>query len=1210
MINWSKEQLKVINLKSKNVLVSAAAGSGKTAVLVQRIIKLITDSKIDIDHLLVVTFTNAAASEMRERISKAIEEELLKQPNNGHLQKQQTLIHNAHITTIHSFCLNVIRNNFNVIDLDPSFRIADETELKLLKSDTISELLEKQYTQANDNFYEFIESYSNSKSDKIIETLVFQLYSFSQSYPYPEDWLNSLRKSFDIETEEELEKTQWVKFIINYINQIISEINILMDGIIAMCNEPNGPYMYLDALKSDKLFLSKLKEATTYKQLSQMLNPLDWKRLSSKKDKNVSQEVKDSVRGIRDDIKERINKLKKKFFYRSIKEMIDDIKNSKTAMNVLIDLVIEFSELYTEAKTSKNILDFNDLEHKALEILIQNGKSTIIAKELSQYYEEIIIDEYQDSNSVQELILNSISRENKNEPNIFMVGDVKQSIYKFRLAKPELFIQKYESYSKNDESKYQLVELHQNFRSRKTILDSVNFIFSQIMTEELGGINYNRDISLYKGADYPPDIASNNTSIILIDLSKDILTDNKELDYTSKELEAKVVADKIKELIKSKFQVYDIKTGKSRDIKYSDIVILLRTIMNWADVFENILMSEGIAAYSEASVGYFSTIEVQTLLSLLNIIDNPIQDIPLTAVLKSPIVNLTSEQLAIIKAKNKSENMYTCMINYIAEGENLELKSKLIKFKEILDNFRERIPYTSIHELIWQILDETGYYDYITAMPAGQKRKANIDRLIEKAIQFQSTSYKGLFNFIRYINRIIDNEIDFGEANTLGEDENVVRIISIHKSKGLEFPVVFVCGMGKRFNTQDSKNKIVIHSDFGIGNDYIDHKLRIKSPTLMKKIISQKIVTESLEEELRILYVALTRAKEKLILIGSVENLNKKLIKLAYILSQYNTQKLPFTLLSSSLNYLDWLLPTLMRHKSFSTIIKQNNIYIKSFNYEYSDTNFEIKIVNLSDIVTDEVQTQIDKDTLKNKLKSWNSNEIFDNFIHEEIINRLNWNYKYENDTSLHAKITVSELKTLGQNFDNQDVLNTIPIEESTIPKFMTNLVETKGATRGTIVHKVMQNIDLKSIKSIKDVENQIDMLIQKGKMASEQKNLINIKSIYNFTKSNIATRISNANKVFKEKQFIIGIKANEINKDFKSEEMILVQGIIDVYFEEEDGIVLLDYKTDSIHNEDLFIDKYKVQLDYYQRAIEQITNINVKQKIIYSFYLNKEIIL
>lgn len=1213
MIDWTTEQKKIINLKNKNILVAAAAGSGKTAVLVERIIKLITDSnnKIDIDHLLIVTFTNAAAAEMRERISQAIENELLKQPDNSHLQKQQTLIHSANITTIHSFCLNVIRNNFNSIDLDPSFRIADETELKLLKSDTIADLLEKHYIQGEDSFYDFIESYSSSKSDKIIEDLILQLYSFSQSYPYSEDWLNSLRKIFDISTQEELENTDCIKFILSYIKQIVLEVDHLIDEAINICNEVEGPYTYLDALNDDKILINKLKQANTYKKYSEILTSFKWPSLSSKRPKDISKESKETVKAIRAEIKFNIDNIRKNYFFQPITQMIEDIKNSKPIINVLIDLVIEFSKLYSEIKMSKNILDFNDLEHKALEILINKNNDiytpTAVARELSQYYNEIIIDEYQDSNLVQELILNSISKEYIKNPNIFMVGDVKQSIYKFRLARPELFMEKYKTYSKDDKSLYQLIDLHQNFRSRKEILNSVNFVFSQIMDTKLGGIDYNDEAALYKGARYPENICSNDTDLVIINLSKDILDDDKEeLDYTSKELEVKAIASQIKELINSNFQIYDAKKEGYRDIKYSDIVILLRTITNWADVFENVLMSEGIAAHSETSVGYFSTIEVQTVLSLLNIIDNPIQDIPLTAVLKSPIVSLTSEDLATIK--NKANDMYTCMIDYIQEGENIELKSKLINFKNQLDDFRNRVPYTSIHELIWQILDETGYYDYITAMPAGQKRKANIDMLVEKAIQFQSTSYKGLFNFIRYINKIIDYEIDFGQANILSENENVVRIMSIHKSKGLEFPVVFVSGLGKMFNAQDTRNKIVIHSDLGIGTDYIDYRLRVKSPTLLKKIVSKKISIENLGEELRILYVAFTRAKEKLILTGAVKDWSYTLSKLSHTVAQCNLEKLPFSLLSSVSTYLDWILPALMRHESFKEILNQQHIYINTINSKYSDTKFNIKIVNLSNIVTDEIQSQSSKETIKDELKNWDTSLIFDEAIHKKVSQNLNWNYKYKNDISLHTKITVTELKKLGQNIDSEYSLNLIPPDESTMPKFMKSLVETRGITRGTVVHKLMQYINFKDIHSVKDIESQIDMLVHLGKIDTEQKNLIDIEAIYKFALSSIVQRMNKTDKIFREKQFIIGVKANEINENFKSDEMVLVQGTIDVYFEEDNSIVLLDYKTDAMNNRSLFIEKYKTQLDYYQKAIEQTTGKKVKQKLIYSFYLNREI--
>lgn len=1220
MPNWTEEQKKVVDLRNGNILVSAAAGSGKTAVLVERIVNIISDekNKIDIDHLLIVTFTNAAAAEMRERIGQAIETKLVVFPSDSHLQKQQTLIHNAQITTIHSFCLNVIRNNFNIIELDPSFRIGDETELKLLKSDIVSELLEKHYEQKNETFYDFIESYSVGKTDVDIENLILQLYTFSQSYPEPEDWLNSLRKSFDINTVDDLEQTEWMKFLLDYIKEVTTEVEVILDKALAMCQEEDGAYMYLPTLMSDKVLIKNLNSVNSYETYSKILCNLIWTPLSPKKDKNVSLEKRETAKNLRAEIKTNIDSIRKNYFFQLTDGMIEDIIGSKSVMNVLIDLTIEFSKAYVETKTTKNILDFNDLEHKALSILVTKNSDasyspTPTAYDLSKYYEEIVIDEYQDSNLVQETILNSISREKFGQPNIFMVGDVKQSIYKFRLAKPEIFIEKYNTYLKNIDL-YYLVDLHKNFRSRENVIDCINFIFEQIMDTKLGGISYSDKVALYSGAEFPPIDNNYNTELMIVDLSVDVLdeSDKEEFDYTSKEFEAKAVADKIKSIISGNFQIYDKDVKSYRNIKYKDIVILLRTVIGWADIFENVLMREGIAAHCNTSTGYFSTIEIQTVLSILNIIDNPRQDIALVAVLKSPIVQLTSEELAIIKSEFLDKNMYDCVMNYIKCGSKKEIQNKLANFICRLDKFRDCVPYTNIHQLIEYILDETDYYNYVSAMPAGEKRKANIDMLIERAIQFEATSYKGLFNFIRYIDKMRDYQIDFGEASILGDNENVVRIMSIHKSKGLEFPVVFVSGLSKEFNNQDARAKIVMHSDLGIGPNYIDYKSRVKSPTLIKKIISKKIMLENLGEELRILYVALTRAKEKLILTGTAKNWNKILNKHCEMLKQYSDTKLPFNLLSSSNTYLDWIIPALLRHNSFNKILNEKNIYMNKTCTKYDKANFEIKIIDLSQLLKKELNSQINKEILKENLLNWKT-EIFDNDLHKEIERRLNWSYKHMNEANLNAKMTVTELKVIGQDLDNQYSQNLISTQDSNIPKFISQIVEIKGSTRGTVVHKVMQNINFSAIKTLADVDKQLKFLIKINKLTTQEKNLISNKEIYNFIKSPLAERMVNAeacSKIFKEKQFIVGIKACDINIDFKSDELVLVQGIIDVYFEEDNGIVLVDYKTDSVVNEISLIERYKTQLDYYQKAVEQITTKQVIQKIIYSFSMSKEILL
>lgn len=1222
---WTEDQEKVINLGSRNILVSAAAGSGKTAVLVERIIEIITNkyNKIDIDRLLIVTFTNVAASEMRERISQAIEKKIMEQPNNSHIQKQQTLVHNSQITTIHSVCLNIIRNNFNVIELDPSFRVAETAELDLLKSDVLQELLEKHYEQKDEKFYDFIESYSTGKTDSVIEGLILQLYTFSQSYPEPEYWLNGLRKTFDVSTQEDLEQMDFIKFLLNYISEIVKGLEDIIGESMEICTSESGPYIYLDALTNDKILIRKLKTIDNYKSYSEILYGLKWSKLSSKRDENISLEKRETVKMLRNGIKENIDNIRKNYFFQSLTGMIEDIEGSKAVMNVLIDLVIEFSNDYAQSKISKNILDFNDLEHKALNILVKRDENekyieTFIAQDLSEYYKEIFIDEYQDSNLVQEIILNSISKEKSGRPNVFMVGDVKQSIYKFRLARPELFMKKYENYSTED-SLYQLVKLHKNFRSRKEILNFINFMFGQIMDKKLGGIDYNDDTALYQGKDFKKcEFNINiNPELIIVDLSKDILneSDRDEFDYTSKEIEAKAIAERIKNIVDGSFKVYDEKLKCYRNAKYKDIVIILRTISGWANVFEEILMKQSIPAHSEASTGYFSTVEIQTIISILKIIDNPIQDIPLTAVLRSPIAGISSYELAVIKSEFKSMNMYNAVQSYIEYGSEEKLRHKLSKFDELINNFRQCVPYTSIHDIICRILDDTEYYDYVSAMPSGAKRRANIDMLIERAVQFESTSYKGLFNFIRYIDKIRDYEIDFGEASILGENEDVVRIMSIHKSKGLEFPIVFVSGLGKMFNNQDARSRVVIHSDLGIGPDYVDYKLRIKSPTIIKKIIAKRIVLENLGEELRILYVALTRAKEKLILTGTVkQHLEKILFKLSEIMKFHTQEKLPFTLLSSANTYLDWIIPALMRHSSFNNILNEKGIYMNEVNSKYSkDIAFDVNVVDLSKLIGQEIQSQLTNEVAKDELIYWNySNKIFDNDIHNEIQRRLSWSYSHINEVNLHAKMTVTELKMLSQNIDDERSQNIINIyDDKIVPKFLDGFIEVKATQRGTIIHKVMQNIDFKKINELSDIYTEVEYLNKIGKISNDEKKLVNLKQIYNFVISPLANRMKNANnKLFKEQQFIIGIKARDISSDFNSDELVLVQGIIDVYFEENGEIVLVDYKTDKVNDESLLIKRYSNQLNYYQRAIEQTTKKRIKEKIIYSFNLNRAITL
>lgn len=1250
VMKWTTDQQKVIDLRKRNILVSAAAGSGKTAVLVARIISMISegDAPIDIDHLLIVTFTNAAAAEMRERIGAAIEKKVIEMPDNLHLQKQMTLIHSAQITTIHSFCLNVIRNHFNTIDLDPSFRIADDAELTLMKSDVIAELLENCYEDGGEDFLNFVESFSSGKSDTPIEELILKLYGFSMSYPWPEDWLQENKKTFSITKPEEILASDWMAKLLDNIKALLSDMQQRCKSAIRICEESDGPLAYLPALLSDADMLNGLAALSDYEEYSKVLSELTFARLSGKKEEGVNEDKKNQVKSIREEIKKAVGDIKKNYFFQSVEEMFLDIQAMRKPMEALINLTINFAKAFSDKKAEKNLVDFNDLEHFALRILVQKTEEGIArtpaAKELCEHYAEILIDEYQDSNLVQETILNSISGEQDGRPNLFMVGDVKQSIYKFRLARPEIFMEKFESYDTTDSS-HQRIDLHKNFRSRDVVLDSINFIFEQIMTRKLGNIEYDHQAALYPGADFGEERegVSNNTEILLISVEpsdselEDAAPDyanpesnqnqQEEEEYTAKEIEAKAIARRIKELTAANTGL--LVTDKDKQVRraeYKDIVILLRTMSNWAEVFADTLTAEGIPAHTETQSGYFSTVEIRTILNLLRIIDNPRQDIPFSSVLRSPIVDLSSNDLAELRISCRKVSMYEAAAQYCNQRKNCseiadtldDLTCKLDKFLRKLQEYRSLVHFLSIHELLLKVLDDTGYYDFVSAMPAGDKRRANIDMLVQRAIRFEATSYRGLFHFIRYVEKLDKYDIDFGEAKIVSENDNTVKIMSIHKSKGLEFPIVFAAGMGKTFNNQDSKSKLLIHPDLGLGPDYLDHKLRVKSPTLVKKVIQKELVLENLGEELRVLYVAMTRAKEKLIITGGVKKPEDKLVKWANICSQEERQLL-FYQLSSAATYLDWIIPAVVRHRGFADILVSSGIKIDQTSELYQDkSEIVINRQSYQQIAEAEMADQICKRMNQEELLNWNNDIVYDDRIRDEIRERMEYRYPYQTETSIHTKLTVSELKRLGQIEEEElgvylkgtEAKN----EGALLPKFMKKAEVATGADLGTLYHKVLQHMKLSQIVSKEDLFAALSEMIKENRILQEELEVLDTEKLYIFTKSSVADRMRKAEsqrKLFTERQFIMGVKANEINSSLKSEEMVLVQGVIDVYFEEEDQFVIVDYKTDNIKEEEggkLLINRYSVQLNYYQKALEQLTGKKVKEKIIYSFCINQEI--
>lgn len=1230
-VNWTREQEQVIYLRNRAILVSAAAGSGKTAVLVERIIQMITDREhpVDIDRLLIVTFTNAAAAEMRERITSAIEQALEESPEDVHLQRQQTLVHTAQITTIDSFCLSVIRDHFDMLDLDPAFRIGDEGERKLLKSDVVSGLLEDYYSEADPEFFHFVESYSTGKNDSGLEELILRLYEFAMSYPDPEEWLKGCLNEYPTESKEpaesaesaenteeaknnrkekeDLEQTKSVRFLMEYLKRLTTDCCRQLNFAQHICNQDGGPYMYLPALTSDLSYLENLAKCDSYKSFGKALKEVSFIRLSSKKDPSVDVDLKTRVKEIRDRIKDEMRGITKQFYFQSLEKMLENMEKVSKTMAVMVRLTLDFHTRYQEKKRERNLMDFSDVEHLALNILTertdQGRVPSLIANEYREQFAEIMIDEYQDSNLVQEAILFSVSRYWEDVPNVFMVGDVKQSIYKFRLARPELFMEKYQTYT-TEESSYQKIDLHKNFRSRPEVLQSVNDIFYRIMRKELGGVCYDDAAALYPGAVFPDggsEQKSYKTELLLIDKTQEETSDLVAAEMTALVMEAKVIAAQIRALtnLETGLLVLDKKTGKYRIAQYRDIVVLLRTVAGWGETIVTICMEEGIPAHTQSQTGYFTALEVQTVLNLLRIIDNPRQDIPLVGVLHSPIGHFSSLELAKIRSAHPEGDFYEALLCLTGES---ELDKKVQAFLEQLEYFRDQAACTPIHELIRLVLKVTGYGDYAASMPAGTKRKMNLEMLLEKAIAFEATSYRGVFHFIRYIEKLNQYEVDFGEASIVSEQDNTVRIMSIHKSKGLEFPIVIVAGMGKKVNQMDAMQKAVIHPDLGVGLDFVNYERRTKAPVLIKRIIQKSIRLENLGEELRILYVALTRAKEKLILTGVTDKLKERYEK--WRRETIGGVPLSYASLAKAESYLDWIVPAA------------------------AEASCDIVFYTPKGVMEGEILRQKEAANLLDYQKQMDFSQCFDLELKEKIQKRFSYCYPYQEESVLYAKTSVSELKRRSQ-IENQieseikeeeEAVSLIEQEEAVLPKFVQEKQKrVGGTTRGTAYHTFLENMNLAEFDEMQPEEiykriGQIkkELIIQK-KLSKEDAKLIWNQRIFHFLTSQTAKRMRMAEKedrISRETQFVVGIPAKELYQESESEERILLQGVIDVYFEEDGKLILLDYKTDSVleGQEELLILRYKKQFELYKMALEKMTGKTVGEMILYSFGLGKEL--
>ena len=1260
-IGFTPGQQRAIDLHGRDILVSAAAGSGKTAVLVERIIQMVCreEHPVDIDRLLVVTFTNAAAAEMRERVSLGIAKKLEENPSSVHIQKQSALLHNAQITTIDSFCMFLLRNHFDVIGVDPAVRVMDEGENRLLMQDVMDQMLEEKFASKEEDFFYCVEFFCPNGREKQLEAHIQALYRFAQSNPFPEEWLTQRKSDYASGSEKDLENSDYGRYLKVQIRDMVDSFLTEYDHLIDYCKE-EGLEGYLrllqqekDAVAADYAGEKSLKEYAVLKPKSV------FGRLPVQK--NLPEEVRERVKTVRAGRKEMLTGLWNTFFTCPLEEALKQNDACERAVMTLIELTEEYLRRLTEKKKERKLVDFSDMEHYALEILWEEvggeRRPSPVALAYREYFEEVLTDEYQDSNLVQEYILQAVSG-GEGKHNRFMVGDVKQSIYKFRLARPELFLRKYEDYAGEDTA-CERIDLSQNFRSRSQVIDTVNHIFERIMSKKCGGIEYDENAALYPGAVYPENQDCFSEMILVEKPAKGAegvealespeggLERTETEGLSAAQAEGRAIAARIKELLSS-FQVTDKASGQLRPVRLKDIVILLRS-SGWDEEIKKELEEEGIPAYITSKTGYFAAGEVQELLQFLRILDNPGQDIPLYGVMKSVFGGFTQEEIARIRSGNKKKSLWAVLKEKAQETDetgltgkesiaetNLEanneqskgqnekadgdLRRKARVFCEKINAYRSCSTYMPIRELLQKIITEYGYLDYVAALPLGARRKANVQMLLTRAADFEKTSYHGLFHFIRYMEQLEKYDIDYGEAELLDENADVLRIMSIHKSKGLEFPVTFIAGLGRRFNMQDLSQALLIDMDMGIGTDYVDVANRVKGKTLRKKVLARKMREDNLSEELRVLYVACTRPKEKMILTATVDQPERMVEEY----QERTEEKLSFARFMESSSFLDFILPVLLK------------------------TGIRVKVVDNLQLQSEPVCSQVNLREKKKMLAK--AEEYADPEQEVALKQRFAWNYPAKSLQKLYTKTTVSELKLAAMAEKDEAAYHMFEEQEVVpyLPLFKRKEEAPDGTVRGNAYHKIMERVDLKELyrdvyrdaspETSEVVPTEASLKVsqeglsgyfsenpaacrlirqrladfmnkqQKKKMLSEQEVAsLNLYKLSAFFTSELAERMWKADldgKLYREQPFIYSVNASRLSSEFPAGESVLIQGIIDAYFVEDGALVLVDYKTDYVKEAEELWNRYETQLDYYGEALNRLTGYPVSHKILYSFCL------
>ena len=1352
-MNWTTDQKKIIDARDCNLLVSAAAGSGKTAVLVERIIQMISDAEhpVNIDELLVVTFTKAAAAQMKDKIAKAIERLLEQDPDNMHYRKQMDYVNRANILTIDSFCFQVVKEHFHLLGIDPGIRIGEAGEIGLLRQEVLEEVIEEFY-QKDPNFVRFSDAFSSDKNDAKVEEYILKVYDVSASYPQPTEWTRQARAALHVESEEDFMELSYVKAYLAQIKSTAEGIRNRILKALDMARQTDGPLYMEKALLSDIQLVDDILSARTYSGFSD-LREQGFANIGRGKKGGYDEDIAEQIKKLRDEYKKQINALLSSFAM-PLETVLEQMQDEEPMLKALLDSTDVFRERFLEKKIEKGILEFSDVEHLALQVLCKgydaNGDAmpSRIGEEMSEQFCEILIDEYQDSNYLQEAILRCVSTVPQGRNNIFMVGDVKQSIYGFRMARPDLFMDKYRTYETEEGAACRKIMLSNNFRSRANVLASINYAFYQIMGEDLGGIEYTEAEALVPGREFP-EVKDDSVELLLgeskefeflqlqdaEESAKKKETLDEELEDIGKmELEASMVAGRMEELLGKNgkpYQIVDEDTGELRDVTYRDMVILLRAPARFGPVFSEILSGRGIPVKVQNEKGYFDTVEIRLLLSLLRMLDNPHNDVELAAVMRSYFGGFRNEELAIlsmIRRQIESQSDTTRIPFYSVvqmldawgkgapserkqpekpdqadfEGKDTQDEGKQPEepdqvhserkdtqdegkqpekpdqadsegqkdravvdsvfekirtdldadvWKEIVlkcgnivcltETLQQKMTYATIGQILNTIYYDMGYYYYVEAMPEGRLRVRNLDLFLSETKRFEDGPYRSLFDYLRYVDRLLTHSIGLGGDPSPESSENVVRIMSIHKSKGLEFPVVFLSGIGKNFNYMDTKTPLIVHPDYYLGARYVNPEKRYGNDTFSKKAIAGLMITESISEELRVFYVGLTRAKEKLILTGVTPDI-PALIK-RYEEAAYRKEvKLSYSVVHTANNYLDLMTAGLIRNEAFGKAMKgvrkrmnKNGDAILSAEYEQPvlitepEMRLKVFVYDFENLVVNHIQSNLEKQMdRKMMLEEWKNMPAANV---EQMESNLKWHYALEWMTEQKSKLSVTEIKRIYEtDHEPSDVVEHPSVSgqayEPPLPQFLSGEKPMDAAEKGTWVHKTMELLDFTKVETKEDVAQALEQMWREDRIPKETKTFITADMLYTFVCSNLGKRMQKAAKdgiLFKEKQFVVGVPAKRLHSDragSKEEtiqkegvnDQIVVQGIIDAYFREGDHLILLDYKTDYVKpgQQEMLGKRYRTQMLYYKDTLEQLTGLPVTEVYIYSFALGEIISL